>query len=171
RGEVAVIARATLFKKIKLFTHENVGWGRIHLPELEMHTAACWVALTDEPAGMDPSVLQAGLQGLAHLLGHLAPLYLLCDRRDLGTVAQLRSPFTGRPTLFLYDAYPGGVGLADKAYDILPLLWQAAAEAIDACPCEAGCPACTGPETESGPGAKAAARRLLEQLVGEAARA
>ncbi|ADU51169.1 DEAD/DEAH box helicase domain protein [Thermaerobacter marianensis DSM 12885] len=165
RGEVAVIARATLFKKIKLFTHENVGWGRIHLPELEMHTTACWVALGDEPAGMDPSVLQAGLQGLAYLLGHLAPLYLLCDPRDLGTVAQLRSPFTGRPTLFLYDAYPGGVGLADKAYDILPLLWQAAAEAVDACPCEGGCPACTGPETESGPGAKEAARKLLAWLV------
>ncbi|PZN08853.1 MAG: ATP-dependent helicase [Bacillota bacterium] len=165
RGEVAVIARATLFKKIKLFTHENVGWGRIHLPELEMHTTACWVTLADEPAGMEPAVLQAGLQGLAYLLGHLAPLYLLCDRRDLGTVAQLRSPFTGRPTLFLYDAYPGGVGLAEKAYDILPLLWQAAAEAVAACPCEAGCPACTGPETESGPGAKAAARRLLALLA------
>ena len=167
RGEVAVIARATLFKKIKLYTHENVGWGRIHLPELEMHTTACWVALGDQVTGsLEPAALQSGLQGLAYLLGHLAPLYLLCDPRDLGTVAQLRSPFTGRPTLFLYDAYPGGVGLADKAYEILPLLWQAAADAVDACPCQAGCPACVGPETESGAGAKAAARRLLAYLTG-----
>ncbi|HEY8415596.1 MAG TPA: Zn-binding domain-containing protein, partial [Thermaerobacter sp.] len=174
RGEVAVIARATLFKKIKLYTHENVGWGRIHLPELEMHTAACWFSLAEAAvAGLPPATVQSGLHGLAYLLGRLAPLYLLCDPRDLGTVAQLRSPFTGRPTVFLYDAYPGGVGLADKAYEILELLWQAAAEAIDACPCEAGCPACVGPENESGSGAKAAARHLLARLLapaGEAAR-
>ncbi|HEY8393673.1 MAG TPA: DEAD/DEAH box helicase [Thermaerobacter sp.] len=173
RGEVAVIARATLFKKIKLYTHENVGWGRIHLPELEMHTAACWFSLAKEAAaGLEPAAVQSGLHGLAYLLGRLAPLYLLCDPRDLGTVAQLRSPFTGRPTVFLYDAYPGGVGLADKAYEILDLLWQAAAEAIEACPCEAGCPACVGPENESGSGAKEAARRLLARLLaprGEAA--
>ncbi|MCG0237892.1 MAG: DEAD/DEAH box helicase [Firmicutes bacterium] len=157
-GEVMTAAKATIFKKIKLHTHENVGWGEIHLPEDEMHTAAYWLQVPEEIAQQfEPDGLQSALVGLSHLLESLAPMYLMCDPRDLRAVAQIKSPFTGRPTLYLYDAYPGGIGLAEKAYDLHTLLLTAALERVQSCPCESGCPSCVGPQ---GTG-KAETRRLL----------
>ncbi|MFO7173930.1 MAG: DEAD/DEAH box helicase, partial [Bacillota bacterium] len=144
-GEVMTAAKATIFKKIKLHTHENVGWGEIHLPEDEMHTAAYWLQVPEEIAQQfEPDGLQSALVGLSHLLESLAPMYLMCDPRDLRAVAQIKSPFTGRPTLYLYDAYPGGIGLAEKAYDLHTLLLTAALERVQSCPCESGCPSCVG---------------------------
>nr|PZN39448.1 MAG: ATP-dependent helicase [Bacillota bacterium] len=146
-GEVMTAAKATIFKKIKLHTHENVGWGEIHLPEDEMHTAAYWLQVPEEIAQQfEPDGLQSALVGLSHLLESLAPMYLMCDPRDLRAVAQIKSPFTGRPTLYLYDAYPGGIGLAEKAYDLHTLLLTAALERVQSCPCESGCPSCVGPQ-------------------------
>jgi DEAD/DEAH box helicase domain-containing protein len=164
-GEVAVTSKATIFKKIKLHTHENVGWGRIHLPEAELHTTAYWCAFPDgleERLGREP--LTAGLAGLAHLLASLAPLYLLCDRMDLHATPQVRAPFTERPTIYLYDAAPGGVGLAERLYGCHDDLLRAAAERIAACGCDSGCPACVGAAEAGGPGAKAAALELLASL-------
>ncbi|BDG59481.1 DEAD/DEAH box helicase [Caldinitratiruptor microaerophilus] len=158
-GEVMTAAKATIFKKIKLHTHENVGWGEIHLPEDEMHTTAYWLTLPEAvTARFEPDELQSALVGLAHLLEGLAPAYLLCDARDLRAAPQIKSPYTDRPTLFLYDAYPGGIGLAEKAYDLHALLLGAALDRVQACPCESGCPSCVGPESHG----KQATRRLLE---------
>src|SRR5438874_666869 len=117
-GEVAVRDVATIFKKIKLETNENVGWGRISLPEESRHTTSYWFALDEDAAGdLSPGELQDGLWGMAHLLRHLAPIFLMCDPRDLQAVAQIRSPFTERPTLFLYENQPGGVGMARRLFD------------------------------------------------------
>lgn len=157
-GEVMTACKATIFKKIKLHTHENVGWGEIHLPEEELHTAAYWVTIPPALAqDFSPDELQSALLGVAHLLESLAPVYLMCDHRDLRAVAQIRAPFSGRPTIYLYDAYPGGIGLAEKAYDLHGLLLAAALERAQACICQDGCPACTGP----GSGGRHAAARLL----------
>jgi DEAD/DEAH box helicase domain-containing protein len=82
---------------------------------------------------------------------------------------QVRSPFTGLPTVFLYDAVPGGVGFAERLYDIHPTLVAAARELVAACPCEAGCPACVGPSDNFGGDPKAGARSILERLTGNAA--
>ncbi|HVB10186.1 MAG TPA: DEAD/DEAH box helicase [Bacillota bacterium] len=164
-GEVAVTAKATIFKKIKLHTQENVGWGKIHLPESELHTTAYWCTFPDDlEASLGREALTAGLSGLAHLLASLAPLYLLCDRRDLHATPQVRSPFTDRPTIYLYDAVPGGVGLAERLFGCHGDLLQAAAERIVACGCEAGCPGCVGAAEAGSAGAKAASLDLLASI-------
>jgi len=166
-GQVLVRALATMFKKIKLHTHENVGSGPIHLPEQELPTTAYWVSLAPEVSGqLPPAQLEAGLAGIAHLLAHVGPLFLLCDPRDLGSATHVRSPHTGLPTIYLYDAYPGGVGLAEKLYDLHEQLLEAALATLKECPCRDGCPSCVGPAAQTGQDARGTARLLLERALG-----
>jgi DEAD/DEAH box helicase domain-containing protein len=163
-GEVMTAAKATIFKKIRLHTHENMGWGEIHLPEYEMHTAAYWVSLPEElTEGYSQDELQSALVGLGSLLKGLAPMYLMCDPQDLHQVVQVRSPFNDLPTVYLYDAYPAGIGLGEKCYDLHPMLLGAALERVQSCPCESGCPSCVGPAAETGNigGAKEGVLKLL----------
>jgi DEAD/DEAH box helicase domain-containing protein len=167
-GEVMTAAKATIFKKIRLYTHENMGWGEIHLPEYEMHTAAYWVSVPDLLAAtFSQDELQSALMGLGSLLKGLAPMYLMCDPSDLHQVVQVRSPFNDQPTVYLYDGYPGGIGLGEKCYDLHPMLLGAALERVLACACESGCPACVGPAAETGnlAGAKTGVLRLLNQAM------
>lgn len=165
RGEVMVAWHATLFKKIKFHTHENVGWGPIALPEQQMHTAAAWVVLPDHAvARYDRETLDGGLIGLARLARNTAPLLLMCDSRDLGVIAQAQAPFTGRPTLFCYDAVPGGVGLSERLYTLMDDLVLASAGLVRDCPCFEGCPSCAGPAAEVGPRGKQTAAELLTAM-------
>ena len=169
-GEVAVRDVATIFKKIKLDTNENVGWGRINIPEESRHTTAYWFALDGvAAAGMGRGELQSGLWGLAHLLRNLAPIFLMCDPRDLQAVAQVRSPFTERPTLFLYENQPGGVGMARRLFEIHVRLMRTAADLLERCCCPSGCPGCVGPGFGEQGANKRAAALLLEHLVERAA--
>ncbi len=165
-GDVMVSAQATIYKKIKLLTHENVGWGKIHLPEQELHTTAYWLCVPPIVAANMPSrAMQAGLVGLGNVLAQLAPLYLMCDPRDLGLVPQVKNPFTGQGTIFLYDSYPGGIGSSRKLYEMHGTLLEAAGELIKGCGCEDGCPACVGPAMEVGPGGKAHTLDLITGLL------
>ena len=77
---------------------------------------------------------------MAHLLRNLAPIFLMCDPRDLQAVAQVRSPFTARPTLFLYENQPGGVGMARRLFEMHARLMDAALEAVDALRLPGGLP-------------------------------
>jgi DEAD/DEAH box helicase domain-containing protein len=165
-GDVAVTFLATIFKKIKLDTQENVGWGKIHLPQEDMHTTAYWLAL-EEPvwAGLERGELQAGLWGMAHLLAGVAPLFLMCDPKDLHAVAQVRSPFTEAPTVFLYERHPGGVGLAQGLFAAHGPLVASALELARNCPCTTGCPSCVGPGLDDAPDSKRAAFTLLTRLA------
>ena len=167
-GEVMTSAKATIFKKIRLHTLENMGWGEIHLPEYEMHTAAYWVSLPDDICdGFKQDELQSALVGLGHLLKSLAPMYLMCDPADLHQVVQVRSPFNEQPTVYLYDAYPAGIGLGEKCYDLHPMLLGAALDRVHSCPCESGCPSCVGPAAEHGnvQGAKQAVLEILRRAM------
>jgi DEAD/DEAH box helicase domain-containing protein len=165
-GEVAVREVATIFKKIRFDSNENVGWGRISIPEESRHTTAYWFALREEAAeGLARSELQDGLWGLAHLLKNLAPMFLMCDPRDLQAVAQVRAPFTERPTLFLYENQPGGVGMARRLFEIHGELMSAALEVVTGCVCPAGCPGCVGPTIGDHGTNKRAAMALLRRLV------
>ncbi|PTX53892.1 DEAD/DEAH box helicase domain-containing protein [Melghirimyces profundicolus] len=167
-GEVTVNALATLFKKIKFNTHENIGSGPIHLPEEEMHTTAYWLTVEEAVADrFNREDLQSGLVGLANVLAHLAPLYLMCDPRDLGVAAQVKAVHNGKPTLFLYDKYPGGVGLSEKLFDLHKELLKTARDHIRRCPCEEGCPSCTGPAVETGSRGKGLTLSLIEELLDE----
>jgi DEAD/DEAH box helicase domain-containing protein len=166
RGEVMVAWHATLFKKIKFHTHENVGWGPIHLPEQQMHTSAFWQVLPDSATSLfDRETLDGALLGLSRLARNTAPLLLMCDVRDLGVLCQVQAPFTGRPTLFIYDAVPGGVGLSERLYQIATELLRACRDLVDGCPCLDGCPSCVGPASEVGDHGKQACSELLHVMA------
>jgi len=166
-GDVMVSAQPTIYKKIKLGTHENVGWGKIHLPEQELHTTAYWLTIPPLVADNMPTkvALQSGLVGLANVIGGLASLYLMCDPRDLSVVPQLKNPHTNRSTVFLYDTYPGGIGFSKKLYELHTTLLQAADELIAACPCIEGCPSCVGPALQVGPDGKQHTQNLIRDLL------
>jgi DEAD/DEAH box helicase domain-containing protein len=164
-GEVAVRDVATIFKKIKLDTNENVGWGRISIPEESRHTTSYWLSLgADATDGLARGELQDGLWGMAHLLRNLAPIFLMCDPRDLQALAQVRSPFTERPTLFLYENQPGGVGMSRRLFEIHAQLIRTALEVVTRCSCPSGCPGCVGPSIGEHGTNKRAAALLLRRL-------
>jgi len=151
RGEVMVAWKVTMFKKLKYHTHENVGWGSIDLPETEMHTTATWlVPPADLVNRYDRDTLDGALIGFARLARTTAALLLMCDPRDLGVLAQVQAPFTGQPTIYLYDTVPGGVGLSERLFGLTDELLDACHDALVTCPCADGCPACVGPAIEVG---------------------
>jgi len=168
-GEVALKWVATIFKKLKLFTNENVGWGKIQLPEETRHTTAYWISFDEAAVEPFPAArVEEGLSGLAHLLRHIAPIFLLCDPRDLQATAQVRSPFTGRPTVFVCENHPGGVGMARRLFEVHDRILQASRDVIGRCECANGCPGCVGPGVGASPGNKEAALRLLERVLSHA---
>jgi DEAD/DEAH box helicase domain-containing protein len=164
-GDVLVRSQAAKFKKIRFHTHENIGYGDIELPEEEMQTRA--LALLFEPesgggrclAAMDEEAAGAALSGLGVLIRNIAPVFLLCDPRDLGIAGRVRDPHFGFPALYVYDKYPGGTGLAESLARRAGALFAAVGEAAGRCPCKSGCPSCVGPG-----GNKSAAVALIRAL-------
>ena len=147
-GEVSVSSLVTMFKKIKLHTHENIGSGPVTLPELEMHTTSYWVSLPEILPELSQSDVQNGLLGISNVLANAAPIYLMCDPGDIRVVHQVRATFTQRPTVYIYDSYPGGVGFSDKLYELHDELFETATAMVAGCGCETGCPSCVGPLNE-----------------------
>jgi DEAD/DEAH box helicase domain-containing protein len=88
---------------------------------------------------------KSGLGGLAALLAGVAPLYLMCDPRDLGVIVEPKAAHTDLPTITLYERAPFGVGYAKALYVAMPELLEAALDLVSRCPCDRGCPACVGP--------------------------
>ena len=145
-GELKITSLASMFKKIKFHTHENIGSGPIHLPEQTLHTTGYWITVDEDLwRTLGRETLEAGLQGMAHSLRHVASLRLMCDPRDLGSIAEVRSVTTRMPTVTVYEVYPGGVGFASRMYDLHRELVDGAAALVRDCPCLAGCPSCVGP--------------------------
>ncbi len=211
-GDVLVRSQVVGFKKIKFFTNENIGDGKLELPENEMHTTSYWIMLERpllESLPFTVSERQSGMFGLLHALESVATLLLMCDSRDLGTAIGERPPTlesdpsdvgaqhpdmvgTGaaplhgtienfiaarmddaisnspkeffEPNLYLYDAYPGGIGFSEPLFRAHALLVQKTRELIAACPCEQGCPSCVGPAGDLAPRAKEAALAILDRL-------
>src|SRR5881397_1650619 len=169
-GEVKITSLASMFKKMRFHTHENIGAGPIHLPEQTLHTTGYWITV-DEGLwrSLGRESLEAGLQGMAHSLRHIASLRLMCDPRDLGSVAEVRSVTTRLPTVTVFEVYPGGVGFAARMYELHRELLDDASALVRDCPCAAGCPSCVGP-LHLVEGAKEACLKLLEAGGGTAAR-
>jgi DEAD/DEAH box helicase domain-containing protein len=187
-GEVEVIRKAIGYKKIKFYTQENLGWGDILLPEDVYHTQSTWFTVPKEviealgvPHRVPQSDLIDALHGLANLLHGLASLLLMCDGRDMGVVigdrqkdwflhpavpgrAREKPPDEFEPTVFLYDQYSGGIGLAEALHPLFGQLLEGARGRLLACPCSSGCPSCVGPEMEVGPRAKGLALALIGLL-------
>ncbi|TYS58203.1 DEAD/DEAH box helicase [Sutcliffiella horikoshii] len=164
-GDVSVRAMATIFKKIKFETHENIGSGPIYLPEEELQTSATWITLEEEiTERLKGDDLEKSLLGIAHALKHVTPLLLMCEPMDMQVVPQVKSTHDEKPVVYFYDRYPGGVGLSEKAYDYINELLTSASELIGNCPCRSGCPSCIGadyPDEDS----KELALSLLQKLV------
>lgn len=191
-GDVLVRSQVVGFKKIKLFTNENVGAGNLELPENELHTTAYWITLERpllQSLPFSTSERQSGMVGLLHALESVATLLLMCDPRDLATAIGERLPAADsgsdedeispaslddlrqaepreffEPNLYLYDAYPGGIGFSEPLFRARELLIGKTRELIASCPCENGCPSCVGPAGDLAPRAKTAALAILERL-------
>ena len=187
QGEVLVAEKVVGFKKIKMGTLENVGAGEVELPQQEMQTTAAWLTvapalLTEISSHRDELV--DGLRALTRLLHSLAPIFLLCDIRDIGAWLGDGSPYAeGKvvtreimraqlvqgdeftPTIYLYDNQPGGIGLAERIFQVLPDLLARGLQTIKSCSCRTGCPSCVGPVNEVGRRAKPVALALLRRLV------
>jgi DEAD/DEAH box helicase domain-containing protein len=190
-GDVLVRSQVVGFKKIKFFTNENVGAGKVELPENEMHTTSYWITLERpllESLPFTVSERQSGMFGLLRALESVATLLLMCDGRDLGTAIGERPPDAAavesfsparmeemigtsakeffEPSLYLFDAYPGGIGFSEPLFRAHELLVHKTRELIAACGCEQGCPSCVGPAGDSAPPAKEAALAILNRLCG-----
>jgi DEAD/DEAH box helicase domain-containing protein len=177
-GDVLVRSQAAKFKKIRFHTHENIGYGDIDLPEEETQTRALAFLFPAEAesgralSALDEAEIGAALGGFASLVRRIAPMYLLCDSRDLGVAERTRDPHFGVPAVYVYDRYPGGTGLAEALARRASDLFAAALGVVRSCPCGTGCPSCVGAADESDASggsrnAKKAAERLLSALSGE----
>jgi DEAD/DEAH box helicase domain-containing protein len=165
-GEVMVASLVTLFKKLKFGTDENVGWGPVELPELELQTTAYWLTAERAAAsGWRKDDLDVALLGAGRAIQAVAAVLLMVDPRDLGLVSQVRSPHSESPTIYLYEAMPGGVGLSERLFARHDELVAGARDLIATCGCDTGCPACTGPRLDPAVDAKALALRLLDTLT------
>jgi DEAD/DEAH box helicase domain-containing protein len=188
-GDVLVRSQVVGFKKIKFFTNENVGAGKLELPENEMHTTAFWISLDRKLLADLPYALsdrQTGISGLLYAMASMATLLLMCDGRDLGTAlgerpaspgietdwqefsaaatdpAQIKEFF--EPNLYLYDAYPGGIGFSEPLFRVHDILLGRTRELIASCGCESGCPSCVGPASDKCEKTKEAALAILDRL-------
>ncbi|MBR5547108.1 MAG: DEAD/DEAH box helicase [Clostridia bacterium] len=165
-GELRVSTIVKMFKKFKLDTHETVGFGEVRLPQTDLHTVGMWWTMPDSISQRySNDDIQGALLGIANLLSIVSPLYLMCAPRDINVVYQVKAPITDKPTIFLYDAYPGGIGLSEKAYQMQELLLEHALQIAVGCSCEFGCPSCVGPLIEVGEQGKADAIALLKELL------
>lgn len=245
-GEIAVTTQVVGYKKIKWYTHENLGEGIVSLPPTELHTTGYWLAVNDDTVAklrteglwsnapnaygpdwdairnrvrardrfrcqgcgapengpphhvhhkipfrafasreqahqLDNLVtlcptchrraelavrIRSGLAGVAHVLGHLAPLFLMCDTGDIGIHSDPASPLTdGKPTIVIYDQIPAGIGFSERLFELHDELLARALELVSSCECADGCPSCVGPGGENGYGGKKEAQALLSAMV------
>lgn len=201
-GEVHVSQQIIGFKKLKFYTNENVGAGELQMPQKEMHTTSYWLTIPREVMAELPyggEERRDGVIALAHTLGQLASLFLMCDRRDLGVAvgdnaesgaeavaergmgmvprwgASLRPGVAAaaagfervpdllnfEPNVFVYDNYPGGIGLSEPLFRLHDRLIAESLRLIEACSCSDGCPSCVGPPGEVGSKGKEVALHLL----------
>jgi len=196
-GEVQVVRKVVGYKKIKFYTAENLGYGDVVLPEKDMHTTSYWFTiprdLLDRLECRQSDIID-GLAGVAYSLHHLASMLLMCDMRDIdrcigdksgewfvrhGSNQRMIAASRGEgdtaairiddfdPTIFIFDAYPGGIGFSDLLYESHDQLLAAARNLIETCPCAHGCPTCVGPTLEVGPLAKGTALAIIDLVTGK----
>ena len=171
---------------------ENVGAGDLSLPQNEMHTTAYWMTIPSELFHSLPFPSEErinGLFGLSYCMHHVSPIFMMCDIHDVGvsvgdnssgrSIPPRNIPFKipgeeepfdfsnidFEPNIFIYDNFPGGIGLSPSLFELDKELLEHCKKTISACPCREGCPSCVGPTKESGKGAKQVALHLLNDLL------
>lgn len=200
-GEVHLVRRIAGYKKIRYYSHENVGFGQIRLPDQEMHTTSAWWRI--DPKRLEqafPNRQQAldGFLGAGHAIHQVAALLMLSEPSDIGRAvgdgdsrwfATVGSQGRGHllnpegkpleveqlgqfaPALFLYDNYPGGIGISEPLYQRSSEVIRRSLELVAQCDCRSGCPGCVGPilasDEQRGFSPKEAALRVMALLGNE----
>jgi DEAD/DEAH box helicase domain-containing protein len=148
-----------------------LGYFPLDLPPQVFESVAVWFTLPEslhQQMLLDNKDFNGGIHAVEHAMIAMAPLYALCDRWDMGGLSTPNHPDTNLPTIFVYDAYEGGIGIAEKCYELFPDLTKATLELIRDCECAEGCPACIySPKcgNKNKPLDKAAAKELLETMT------
>jgi DEAD/DEAH box helicase domain-containing protein len=144
-GQVQVTEQVVGFRRKELLSDVTLGEEHLDLPSRSFSTTALWFGI---PEGTEGAIrrlgldLQGGLHGVEHAAIGILPLFAMCDRQDIGGLSTPHHGDTGKAQIFIYDGFPGGVGIAEKGYELLPELWEATLRAIENCPCSDGCPSC-----------------------------
>lgn len=171
-GLVRVTQQVTGFMRKQQYTEIKLSEEPLDLPPYSFETQALWFEIPSEiqsqvaARGLD---FAGGLHAVEHACIGILPLFTMCDRNDIGGLSTPAHPDTGRPQIFIYDAYPGGVGITRKGYELVEEHWARTLETVRSCPCESGCPSCIqSPKCGSNnePLDKEAAILILEQLLG-----
>lgn len=144
-GPVSVSEQVLAYQRKRLTDHAVIDFVSLELPEQSFPTRALWYVLPEElagPAALPPEVLLGALHAAEHSQIAVLPLLAMCDRWDIGGLSTNVHYQTGRPTIFVYDGHPGGVGLSRRGFDAFDRLVGDAVRLIGECPCEDGCPSC-----------------------------
>ncbi len=144
-GQVRVTSQVIGYRRLQHFSEAVLGEEPLEMPPQAFDTVALWWDVPEEIAYMvrrRGGDFAGGLHAVEHAAIGILPLFAMCDRWDIGGVSTPRHPDTDRAQIFIYDASPGGVGIAEEGFRRLSDLWQATLEAIRDCPCEDGCPSC-----------------------------
>jgi DEAD/DEAH box helicase domain-containing protein len=144
-GAVEVTTTTVAYQRRRIGSGEVLETVDLTLPPRTLSTRAGWYTVPVEVAvraGLDAVSVLSAAHAAEHALIGMLPLFAICDRWDVGGVSMAVHPATGEPTIFIYDGYPGGAGIAELAFDAADRHLAAAHDVVAACPCEAGCPSC-----------------------------
>ncbi len=143
-GTVSVTEEVVAFQRKRVVDHEVLDLLPVELPEQRFTTQALWYELPDSLRGEDfpLDALQGSLHAAEHTQIAVLPLIAMCDRWDIGGLSTAFHPQTGRPTVFIYDGHPGGVGITRTGFSEFETLVNDAARLLAECPCRSGCPSC-----------------------------
>jgi DEAD/DEAH box helicase domain-containing protein len=172
-GAVEVREQVVGYQRRDVRTHELLGNETLDLPPTSLVTRAFWWTIDEgvlEQAGVEADDRPGTLHAVEHAMIGMLPLFTICDRWDVGGVSTALQIDTGMPTIFVYDGYPGGAGIAELGYDAGQRLLLTTLEVIAACTCTAGCPSCVqSPKCGNGnePLDKAGATALLRVILGQ----
>lgn len=170
-GRLKVTEKVIGFEKRRLFGQDLLNVQELDLPSYIFETMGLWIILPEEIPVLikrDGGHFMGGIHALEHAAIALFPLFALCDRNDVGGICYPVHPQLGKPAIFIYDGYPGGVGLAEYGYGLLAELLEKTLSLINSCPCLDGCPSCVhSPKCGSGnkPLDKKAAEVILSWLL------
>ncbi len=144
-GDVRVTERIVGYRRKRQFSEAVLSKIELDYPPQSFDTKALWWDIPDplkikiKSAGYD---FEGALHAAEHACIGLLPLFAMCDRWDIGGLSTARHADTGKPQIFIYDGFPGGIGITEMGFEILESLWQATLDTIEKCPCESGCPSC-----------------------------
>ena len=172
-GEVEVSSSVIGYRKKAQLTEEIIGEEPLDLPPQIFNTVSLWFDLPQEAVSRitrDSLDFAGGIHAVEHAAISILPLFALCDRNDIGGVSTPFHADTGKAQIFIYDAHPGGIGIAEKGFELITELWEKTYLAIAECPCRDGCPSCIqSPKcgNNNEPLDKKAALIILEELLGK----